>query len=227
VTPLAAMFSEVCATFDKNPRWPGGPFWPESTVAIVAGGPSVNDEQIQTVKRWREASQNARVIVINTTFKRAPWADLLYACDTPWWDTYIAQVRDTFHGALWTQNIASKQFDGVRTVGSLNAPGLSRRPGVIHQGGNSGYQAINLAWLAGARRMRLLGFDMRNVDGRTHHHGDHPGVLHRPMVYDRWLPQFDALAADLRCEGVEVLNCTPGSALKVFPRIDPSVAFKN
>jgi hypothetical protein len=163
-------------------------------------------------------------IVINTTFRRAPWADLLYACDTPWWDTYIAEVRDSFHGALWTQNIASKQFDGVRTVASLDAAGLGRKPGVIHQGGNSGYQAINLAWLAGARRMRLVGYDMRNVNGRTHHHGDHPGVLHRPMVYERWLPKFDALAADLRRERVEVLNCTPGSALKAFPRIDLDVA---
>jgi hypothetical protein len=81
---------------------------------------------------------------------------------------------------------------------------------VIHQGGNSGYQAINLAWLAGARRMRLVGYDMRNVNGRTHHHGDHPGVLHRPMVYERWLPKFDALANDLRRERVEVLNCSSG-----------------
>ena len=44
----------------------------------------------------------------------------------------------------------------------------------VHFGGNSGFQAINLAFLWGATRIILLGFDCKAVAGKDHWFGQHP-----------------------------------------------------
>jgi hypothetical protein len=65
----------------------------------------------------------------------------------------------------------------------------------------------------------LFGFDMRTVDGRRHFFGDHPDPLNRPTDYRRWFREFD-LAAKRLPNTVEIINCTPGSALPSFPRME-------
>jgi hypothetical protein len=88
---------------------------------------------------------------------------------------------------------------------------------LIHGGGNSGYQAVNLAFLFGAAKIVLLGFDMK---GGSHWHGDHPGALNRGVPTRAFAKAFPALADDLKSEGVEVLNATRDTALECFPKID-------
>lgn len=89
---------------------------------------------------------------------------------------------------------------------------------MIHWGGNSGYQAINLAYLWGARRVVLLGYDMQKTDGKSHWFGDHPKGLNGNSPYPTWIQKFDRLAADLKSEGVEVINATRETALRCFQR---------
>lgn len=93
---------------------------------------------------------------------------------------------------------------------------------MIHNGGNSGYQAINLAYLWGARRLVLLGFDCKkDKAGKRHWFGEHPSplTLTQESTYADWRRNFTALAADLKKEGVEVINCSPDSALACWPRL--------
>jgi hypothetical protein len=89
----------------------------------------------------------------------------------------------------------------------------------IHGGGNGGYQTINLAYLFGALRIILLGFDMKFSGNKSHWHGDHPGVLNRDVPVKTFLQNFPALADDLKDEGVEVINATRETALECFPRM--------
>jgi hypothetical protein len=96
--------------------------------------------------------------------------------------------------------------------------GLGRN-GVIHFGSNSGYQAINLAYLFQATIIYLLGFNMQQVNGKAHFFGSHPNK--HGMVdgsYHAFVHQFDDLAVDLTSEGVQVINCTDNSALHQFPK---------
>ena len=90
---------------------------------------------------------------------------------------------------------------------------------MIREGGNSGYQAINLAFHFGAARIVLLGFDMQRTGGQMHWFGNHPGKLHVPSPYKDWVLRFNQLAADLRDAGVEVLNCSRETALECFERV--------
>lgn len=98
--------------------------------------------------------------------------------------------------------------------------GLSEDPQALHTGCNSGYQAINLAVLAGAKRVPLIGYDCKVGDGgKMHWFGDHP-VKTPASVFQEMRKKFRTAIEPLHAAGVEVLNCTPGSALDAFARAE-------
>jgi hypothetical protein len=143
---------------------------------------------------------------------------VLYACDQDWWRRYH-DVIEGFTGERWTQDVqAAKQYNLNHVVGESLA-GLGTTPGVIHFGGNSGYQAMNLAWQFGAARIVLIGYDMQRTGGKTHWFGDHPKGLNNIPILDELPARFRSLAADLRNQGCEVLNCTRETALDCFDRV--------
>jgi len=148
----------------------------------------------------------------------ALWSDILYACDGDWWDKYIEDVLLKFKGELWTQDIPAASKYGLNRIDGDSGKGLGKNK--IHYGANSGYQAINLAYLFGAEKIILLGFDMkRGKENKSHWHGEHPGSLNKEMPIKRWLNNFPKLAEDLKSEGVEVINATKDSALECFKKV--------
>lgn len=187
------------------------PNWSGERVAILASGPSLRDAPLAALQR-----SACRVIAINSSWTRAPWADVLYACDLSWWRHHSAAVARGFQGQTFTQDETAAVAYGVELIRSVNRPGLSQTPGLIHQGGNSGYQAIGLAHQAGAAQILLFGFDMHG----EHWHGPHSeevaGHLTNRLDFADWVPRFDALATDLHECGVEAINCTPFSSLRCF-----------
>ncbi len=135
-----------------------------------------------------------------------------------WWNQYGGVP--SFEGLKYSQDDSALVYPTVRHIASVDKPGLSFNRALIHQGANGGYQAINLAVHFGVTRIILLGYDMKNgPDGQIHHHPDHPGNMNNPSPsnYERWMVMFETLGPDLSRAGVEVINSTPGSALKCFP----------
>lgn len=185
----------------------------------IATGPSLTRADCEAARKAAEV-----VIVVNDAWRLCPDADILYACDRRWWEHHLEAVKAGFHGALWTQDQSDDDADGpwarsrgINVQRGREARGLGRD--VMHYGGNSGYQGINLAYLMGAGSILLLGYDMSvGPAGERHFFGNHPGNMHTGSDYTGWLPNFAALAADLRSEGVDVTNCTRRTALTCFPR---------
>lgn len=104
----------------------------------------------------------------------------------------------------------------VWTLHNVGPSGLSEQRNGLATGQNSGHQAINLAVLLGARRILLLGFDMKPAgDGRFHWFGDHPIKTPR-NVFSAMLQAFPKTLDPLARLGVEVVNCTPDSALQCY-----------
>lgn len=168
------------------------------------------------------------MIAVNTSYQLAPWADVLYACDHPWWRRYFPEVAATFKGELWTVSEGARDEFDLRWVFGTDNAGLCPDPDRIHTGKNSGYQAIHLAALFGARGIILLGYDFCVGErGQTHWHGDHPQGLsqggHRR--YAVWMDAMKPLAVDLKAAGVKVLNASRRTALKCFQRITLENAF--
>jgi hypothetical protein len=145
----------------------------------------------------------------------APWADALYACDLKWWNKYHSEVVGNFKGEKWScdRRVA---HPGVCKIEGVAEPGLSLDETIIHQGGNSGYQAINLAFHWGAAKIVLLGFDCQIVDGKAHWFGQHPHGLVQNQPFNQWKLRFNALAEDLEAQGVDVVNCSENTALTCF-----------
>lgn len=102
---------------------------------------------------------------------------------------------------------------------------LFNRFGEIGWGGNGGFHALNLAIQFGAKRVVLVGYDMR-VDRGVHWHGEHPKGMNNPAEVNvrKWLHILDKQAGLLGRLGVEVLNASPVSALTAYPKVDFAAA---
>ena len=140
---------------------------------------------------------------------------MLYACDSEWWDMYHASID--FEGEKWTQDKAAAAQYGLNHVPGESSAGLGHDR--VHFGSNGGYQAINLAYLFGAKRIILLGFDCKDIDDKAHWFGQHPDGLIQRQPYDLWLNKYPGLAHDLAAEGVEVINCSMDSAIEWFTKM--------
>lgn len=189
---------------DYGERWHG------QTVVIFGSGNSLTDEQIEKAR-----GLHCSYIAINDTYKRVHFADVLYACDYRWWAKHHNEIE--FKGELWTQDIKSRHEFSLNWVLGRNKNGLGSD--CVHFGGNSGYQAINLAYLWGAKRIILLGFDCKPINGQAHWFGQHPEGLNKTQNFDFWINHFNQLAKDLERENIEVINCSMDSALECFKKV--------
>lgn len=189
--------------------WNIKPVWRGETCAILASGPSMNVSVARTLEG------RCRVIAINDNYKLAPWADILYAADHPWWREYPEALK--FAGRKVTIN-AGLEFAEVEYIESGGYADFDHRTTHVRTGKNGGYQAIHIAAHLGVRRIILCGFNMRSIDGLSHWFGDHPPNLHRTPPYETWISLFARLAPLLRHKNIEVINCTPKSALNCFEK---------
>lgn len=212
--------------------WSVPRMWPGETVAVIGGGPSLTQQQVDSCKG------RCRVIAINDAIRLAPWADIHYFCDEKWWqwhhekDWYkaFAGIRVTLENAklVGLEPALKSLANWNNYCGSNNPPALSDNRNAVMTGANSGYQCVNLALHLGARRIVLLGIDMRNivVDGREKEHwfGPHP-VPNPQSIYHQMILEFRKLPVELAKRDVEVINCSPGSALDCFRMEDIESVF--
>lgn len=184
--------------------------WAGRTVAVLASGPSMSLEAAEAVHAARLPA-----IATNETFRLAPWADALYGADDDWW-RFRAQEALKFAGLKITGQ-EHAEFPQLLSLRRTGETGFDPDPACLRTGLNSGYAATHIAAQAGASRVLLLGVDMQG----THWHGPHPRPLRNtpPEGFVRMLERWATLAPELAARGVEVVNCSMGSALECFPKM--------
>jgi hypothetical protein len=195
----------------NEPRSGGVFLWSNVTTwFLLASGPSMCAEDAEAVRG------RGIVLVINNTIELAPWADVLYSADPSWWQHYGERVAG-FRGRRVGLRLHG-QPDDVEQLPYRMGEGLGLD--IINSGNNSGFQAINFAFLEGATRIVLLGYDMQHTGGRHHWHADHPRPLGNfvPGMPELCQPKFTALARDLDARGVHVINASRETALTCFTR---------
>ena len=213
------------------------PVWKEQTVAVIGGGPSLTQAQVEAVR-------GTKCIAVNDAFLWAPWADVCYAADMKWhtWMTQgyrvlpggakqpidkprlglkaadvVARWRD-FQGQKCSVEWEGTDLpDSVHMLrnrnGDVHGFGLSSDPSFLVTGRNSGAQAMNIAVLSGATRILLLGIDGGpDKDGQTHFHGGHPSAC-TPSVWDAIRQSFSAMEHELERLKIKVINCSPISQI--------------
>jgi hypothetical protein len=169
----------------------------DETLFVLASGPSLLPEDIKLVRG------KGKVIVTNTTFKAAPWADYLFFHDRSWYDVYKNELID-FKG---------KKF----TVATISDPGIEHVG--IKSFGNSGAGAIIMGIKLGFKRIVLLGMDADYDRDKTHWHGDHPRKLGNARSYKKWPEQMRKASEFTATMGAEVLNASRRTKLDCFPRV--------
>lgn len=170
----------------------------------LASGPSLTQEDVDLVSRWRDETQDGFVVVANTTFRIAPWADAMFAMDRKWWAAYYSEVREVFAG---------ERFSGASLDGEFETTPLK-----CNNYRNSGAACISLAASKGAERIVMLGYDCMKDGALSHWHGSHPAGMSDARTIKLWPVIFDRLAKDMRRKGVRVVNASRRTALKCFPQ---------
>lgn len=187
------------------------PDWSGQTALIVGTGPSAATLPLQM------AANSAKCIAIKSAWKLADWADILYGIDVNWW--LANRGAPDFNGLKVTPSPTAARVFRLRQVKTKLGARILLDKGVVgcglrHGGGHSGWQAINLAVQFGARRVVLVGFEMRG----PRFNSNEPGVakLDAKRV-DQWRQEMDAAAGEFEAIGCEVINATPDSALTAYP----------
>lgn len=118
-------------------------------------------------------------------------------------------------------DIKRLQIARVDGPGKKYSDAIVRTIGTVGAGGNSGFQALNLAVQFGARKIILAGFDMTDDSG-VHWYGRNTwsGANNPDYTnFRKWISAFESAAPQLAALGVRVVNTSPHSALTCFPKM--------
>jgi len=193
--------------------------WNGETVAVIASGPSAQEQDARRLKLACGA-----VLCVNNALTLCPEADAIYACDHQWWENNKS-IHLPFEGLKFTYSEPAAKKYAVCQVPSEDGKGIGvyamRKGGWSGRGGNGGFQAMNIAYLLGAKRIILYGYDMQRTRGKTHFHGDHKHTSNpSPHMLADWCKAYNHAYNELLALGVEVLNATRDTALECFPRVE-------
>jgi hypothetical protein len=197
--------------------------WVGETCVIIAGGPSLRTQDFSPLNKYRP-----QIITVNDSWRLRPAANVLYFCDTKWWEQQIyanhfcVNDRVRFHDLIYNGNWIKggegfEDHPQVQKLKFTGQQGLETDPTGLRHGSNSTYQAMNLAYHFGVKKIILLGVDMRiSESGKSHWHDEHRALGFHNVIKNTMLPQFQHLVEPLKAAGVEVINATPGSALTLW-----------
>ena len=214
--------AEIAAPLDRqlnfilqDNMWKGLPAF------VVGGGPSLKNfdwsrlrgEPVIGINRAYEYCDPAVIFSMDSRF----YANILVG-------RYGPLARDKFQTyrsgiKVWLDNNATPYREDVFIA---KCPGRDAWPTRVADGlgggANSGYGALNLAYVLGADPIYLLGFDMHGgPDGRQQwFHTGHPDVRDE-NVYVQFREAFERIAPRLAVENRTVINLNPDSALTCFP----------
>jgi len=168
------------------------------SVLITACGPTLEPELVEQVKG------TLPLIAVSDTIRLFPWADEMLAIDRGWWERRSANANVEASSARRWAGVKACQYYGDRF--RLNRFVKSPMP-------TSGHGALMLAYSLGYRRMLLAGFTMGGNNGSDHFFKD----TKFGNSFPHWVKRMRLLHEVYTRKGVEIVNCTPYSALDFIP----------
>lgn len=202
--------------------------WKNKTCFLLGGGPSLKTFDFNLIK-------HELTIGINKSFIRFP-TTINYAMDKRLYDmvTYAQNIEWKVLRQQWLAYKGIKVFvkhsvkhvydESVYLVDWISKKSLSfdLKKG-IYGGNNSGFGALALAIALGAKKIGLLGYDLKTkvAQGRieTHWHDGYSfqSKRHYQPKLDKFRMCFEEFAPAIAEAGIEVINLNPDSTLKCFP----------
>jgi hypothetical protein len=196
------------------PQWNPEPIWKDREVFIVGGGTSLKNFE------WSRLIPYC-VIGCNSAYLLSPKVINVVAFgDNKFWNNFqndliclpmpvftnLPKLQKTKEPNIWVMRRKTKGF-GTDSLG---------------WNGNTGCLALNLALIFGARRINLLGYDMKLGNGKANWHNNKQIDKPRAANYKRFINGFKSCIKDIHKNwpNVEIYNITKDSDLDLFPKID-------
>jgi hypothetical protein len=183
------------------------PAKPRRRIWIVGGGPSLKGFDFSILR-------SQFILTVNDACFALPWAAGVVSIDRTW-ICERARQAGLFAGQKFLGTREGMEHPAARWM-FRSEPGLSEHWGVMHAVGTSGYAALNVAILLGARFVGLLGFDYTQP-GR-HWFPNYPWPSGAYAQFDQWAAGFDSTIPHLRQRRAAVVNFSPDSAITAFER---------
>lgn len=187
----------------------------EPRVGVVIGtGPSLTAEQVTIARQYRTFG-------VNKAYEFDP--DVLVGCNYQFWDYYWPELAGLRCHKWTTRPQLEGKYPGLNYIEERWEPGLSTDPSYICAHHGSGPQAVNIALHYGCEIILLIGWDMRHR-GQRHYWdgGEYPDPMRH--ITRNLGPDGELLGLIAEMEtiqpsdyGIEIYNCTPGSAMTCFP----------
>ena len=188
---------------------------------IIATGPSINDATLNLC-----AHSGLPLFGMNHVWKYLN-VDYFMSCNYQYYDVYWNKGLSETRSIKYTWDLTTARKYGINYIKGKWADGFSKEKNVIHYGHSSGYQLPGLAYSLGFRKLLLVGYDMNYGEGYDgynkltikprHFFGEYPSELqHWPKQPFTEIIRLFETVKTLNPD-VEIINCTPGSAMKCFP----------
>jgi hypothetical protein len=206
---------------------------PTKTAVILATGPSLTKQVLEIALNGQEQGLWS-VYGMNRLWRDFPTLDGFLACNPEFFDVEWERGLKDITAQKWTWDKKTAAKYKINYIDGLWKEGFSKDPKFIHYGHSSGFQVPQIAYHAGFRRFLLCGYDMAfasDYDGKNkrigssprHYFGEYedkvlnhwPSVKVRDGVHIELIEHFSKVPK-LNPE-VEIINCSPGSAMKCFP----------
>lgn len=178
---------------------------------VIGGGPSLFDFDFDWLSEGYRIGAN-----------KAGWlakCDAMVSLDRNFHNHFARDIV-AFPGRKIIATPEGGDLPGVEYWKRDRRDGLSETAGEL-RGSNSGYAALNLAYLLRFKEIWLLGFDFTWVNGRSHFHDGYAHQNSRThTMLAQWVRAFDDAAQQLKDAGVTVTNFVgpAGSRVTQFPK---------
>jgi hypothetical protein len=191
-------------------------------VSVVAGGYSVREINLAKIPGY--------IIAVNDAALYLPRCDAIVSMDRLWTENRMKWLLANMEGK--TVHLREKTVPqelikqhGV-TLYKCNNSIVHFGPTPAHMNGtNSGYIALNLAYILWPRELYLFGFDMcRGPNNEAHWYPDYPWNTKASSngKLGEWSRQFDIIAEQFTTKKIAVKNVSSRSRIKQFSIVRPS-----
>jgi hypothetical protein len=222
--------------------WEGGDVW------IIGGGPSITKEfqipsevvndvvigkkPLSLYSPYMESIHKKHIIGINVAYMLGPWVDMVFFGDNNFFVRHKEALYQ-FPGLKLSCTPSTDKFPWVKYLSRnpTRPAGISPTPQTVSWNKNSGAAAISVAVHTGAKRIFLLGFDMRLDTANSQHFHSVYNVNGQPknvrsLPFQRHLQGFPAIARDAKSLGIQIINVNPESAINEFPKMSLKEALR-
>lgn len=197
------------------------PWWDDKPLAIVGTGTSLNGFDFDAFDNPR-----FRVLAVKEAVWDLPFAAAVFGLDRPWINRQAQKLQDCPVPKVLSVEPEVRpcaNIAGALYIMRARFPGFSDDPALIQSGANSGFGAVNYAYLKRAKHICLFGFDYRPgphycqeryVDDR----GNPQPADQNARYWVNWGDNFNDCRAQLEREGVTIMNASIHSTVKAFPK---------